>query len=126
MSPHTRLPADSLRTTTKHRQTKHFIRVIVRFVRTCAVAPDKLAPFSQMSLTIRDLETERLADEVAELTRDSKTGAVRQALRAERDRLRRDERPRRGYSSGFSLREVWLLALALELGPHRADRGDRL
>jgi antitoxin VapB len=47
-----------------------------------------------MSLTIRDLETERLADEVAELTRDTKTGAVRQALRAERDRLRRGERDR--------------------------------
>jgi antitoxin VapB len=34
------------------------------------------------------LETERLALEVAALTGDSKTGAVRQALRERRDRIR--------------------------------------
>jgi hypothetical protein len=45
-----------------------------------------------MALTIRDLETERLADEVAELTRDSKTGAVRQALRERRERFEREAR----------------------------------
>lgn len=43
-----------------------------------------------MTLTIRDLETERLAMEVAALTGDSKTGAVRQALRERRDRIRRE------------------------------------
>ena len=53
-----------------------------------------------MALSIRDQETERLAAEVAELTGDSKTGAVRQALRRQRERLRR-EAGRRG--------EAWIL-----------------
>jgi antitoxin VapB len=40
-----------------------------------------------MALNIKDQETEKLAAEVAELTGDSKTGAVREALRQRRDRL---------------------------------------
>jgi antitoxin VapB len=40
-----------------------------------------------MALNIKDPETERLAAEVAELTGDSKTGAVRTALRERRARL---------------------------------------
>jgi hypothetical protein len=64
-----------------------------------------------MALTIRDLETERLADEVAELTRDSKTGAVRQALRERRDRYRLEER-RSHVSAGLSPTKAWLLVLA--------------
>lgn len=40
-----------------------------------------------MALNLKDAETEKLATEVAELTGDSKTGAVREALREKRDRL---------------------------------------
>ncbi len=40
-----------------------------------------------MALNIKDKETEELAAEVASLTGESKTGAVRQALRERRDRL---------------------------------------
>jgi antitoxin VapB len=40
-----------------------------------------------MALNIKDEEAVRLAAEVAELAGESKTGAVRQALRERRDRL---------------------------------------
>lgn len=40
-----------------------------------------------MPLNIKDPETERLAREVAAMTGESKTGAVRQALRERRQRL---------------------------------------
>lgn len=40
-----------------------------------------------MAMNIKDPETERLAAEVAELTGDTKTGAVREALRLRRDQL---------------------------------------
>jgi len=40
-----------------------------------------------MPLNIKDPETERLAREVAELTGESKTGAIRTALRERRARL---------------------------------------
>jgi antitoxin VapB len=40
-----------------------------------------------MALNIKDRETERLATEVAALTGESKTGAVRTALRERRERL---------------------------------------
>jgi hypothetical protein len=63
-----------------------------------------------MALTIRDLETEHLADEVAELTRDSKTGAVRQALRERRDRFKREERE--SSRAELSPAKAWLLVLA--------------
>jgi len=44
-----------------------------------------------MALNIKNLETERLAAEVAELTGESKTQAVTVALRERRERLRREE-----------------------------------
>ena len=40
-----------------------------------------------MALNIKDQETKKLAAEVAELTGESKTGAVREALRERKDRL---------------------------------------
>ncbi len=40
-----------------------------------------------MALNIKDPETERLAREIAALTGESKTGAVRQALNERRQRL---------------------------------------
>lgn len=44
-----------------------------------------------MALNIKDPEAERLAAEVAALTGESKTGAVRTSLRERRERLRREE-----------------------------------
>lgn len=76
-----------------------------------ALWPDDWQWF-QMALTIRDLETERLADEVAELTRDSKTGAVRQALRERRERFKREERERGHAPADLSPAKAWLLVLA--------------
>lgn len=43
---------------------------------------------STMALNIKDKETEELAAEIASQTGESKTGAVRQALRERRERLR--------------------------------------
>jgi antitoxin VapB len=40
-----------------------------------------------MALNIKDDETERLANEIAALTGESKTGAIRTALRERRERL---------------------------------------
>ena len=42
---------------------------------------------STMALNIKDPETERLAAEVAEISGDTKTGAVREALRERKRRL---------------------------------------
>ena len=52
--------------------------------------PPKITPFwydSTMALNIKDDETERLAKEIAALTGESKTGAIRNALRERRERL---------------------------------------
>lgn len=66
---------------------------------------------STMALNIKDSETEKLAAEVAELTGDSKTGAVRQALRERRDRLRlesghKEEKPYAGMTKWLET-EIW-------------------
>jgi antitoxin VapB len=42
---------------------------------------------STMALNIKDAETEKLAKEVAEMSGDTKTGAVREALRERKERL---------------------------------------
>jgi len=66
-----------------------------------------------MALNIKNLETEQLAMEVAELSGDTKTGAVRQALRERRDRLRLGgagvgpgEKPYRGMQQWLET-EIW-------------------
>ncbi len=66
-----------------------------------------------MALNIKDLETEQLATEVAKLSNDTKTGAVRQALRERRDRLRLEgagigpgEKPYRGMQQWLET-EIW-------------------
>jgi antitoxin VapB len=71
-----------------------------------------------MALNIKDSETERLAAEAAALTGDSKTGAVRQALRelidrrsAGRDAEGREVRLRRLLED-----EIWPLIPAGQLG----------
>jgi antitoxin VapB len=55
-----------------------------------------------MALNIKDAETERLAAEVAAITGESKTGAIRTALRERRERL--------GLQSPAGDRERTLLA----------------
>jgi len=69
--------------------------------------------------SIRDLETNRLADEVAAMTGDSKAGAVRQALRAERERLRGEERQRCGWAGGLVAADAWVLVPARQLRHYR-------
>jgi antitoxin VapB len=65
---------------------------------------------STMALNIKDVETEKLAAEVAEMTGESKTGAVRQALRERRDKLRLEsggeEKPYRGMRQWLET-EIW-------------------
>jgi antitoxin VapB len=71
-----------------------------------------------MALNIKDQETEKLAAEVAELTGKSKTGAVREALRERRDRLKlsgggRARKP--GDTLRFLETEIWPLIPEQEL-----------
>lgn len=56
-----------------------------------------------MSLNIRNPEAERLAKELAELTGETKTEAVRQALEARLDQLRRVQN---GKSLADELEEI--------------------
>lgn len=64
-----------------------------------------------MALNIKDQETEKLAAEVAELTGDSETGAVREALKERRDRLAFDkgDKPRKEKRNSlrFLETEIW-------------------
>jgi antitoxin VapB len=64
-----------------------------------------------MALNIKDLETEKLAAEIAELTGESKTGAVREALRQRRDRLELErggsKEKRRRDLRRFMETEIW-------------------
>jgi antitoxin VapB len=62
-----------------------------------------------MALSIKDEEAEQLASEVARLTGESKTGAVRVALRERRDRLAlaRPQHDRRDELRRFLEQEVW-------------------
>jgi antitoxin VapB len=62
-----------------------------------------------VALSIKDQEAERLAGEVARLTGESKTRAVKVALIERRDRLEllRPERDRRSELRHFLEQEVW-------------------
>jgi antitoxin VapB len=64
-----------------------------------------------MALNLKDPEVEKLAAEVAEMTGDSKTGAVREALREKRDRLELTRTSRRRRKPGefrrFLETEIW-------------------
>lgn len=64
-----------------------------------------------MALSIKDQETEKLAAEVAELSGDTKTGAVREALRERKTRLALDrgvkgEKPYRDMRQWLEA-EIW-------------------
>lgn len=71
-----------------------------------------------MDLHIEDTETEKLAAEVAEMTGDTKTGAVREALREKKERLEmrsgRGKRPKRDLREFFE-KEIWPLLPQEEL-----------
>lgn len=63
-----------------------------------------------MALNIKNEEAERLAAEVAELAGESKTGAVKEALRERRDRLeleRVGKEKRRQDLLRFMETEIW-------------------
>ncbi len=73
-----------------------------------------------MALNIKDTETEKLAAEVAEMTGDTKTGAVREALREKKRRLemraqRDKEKPKRSLLEFFE-EEIWPLIPEEERG----------
>jgi antitoxin VapB len=60
-----------------------------------------------MAMNIKDPEAERLAAEVAALTGESKTAAVRSALRERRDRLNAQRGLRQGTLRRFLEDEIW-------------------
>jgi antitoxin VapB len=60
-----------------------------------------------MPLNIKDPEAERLAAEVAALTGESKTGAVRTALRERKQRLLRASGPGRAAIFRGHFAELW-------------------
>ncbi len=70
-----------------------------------------------MALNIRNSETEKLAEAVAKLTGETKTDAVKQALR---DRLARLRRERAGMSLANELDEIAIRCAQLPVLDDRA------
>ncbi len=79
-----------------------------------------------MALSIKDDEAERLAGEVARLAGESKTRAVKVALRERRERLALAQPPRdrRTELRRFLEQEVWSQVPRSELG-RPLSRGER-
>ncbi len=79
-----------------------------------------------MALNIKNPEVERLAAELADLTGESKTEAIRKALseRQARLRLRVTEAGRRERVLRFLEREVWSRVPENQRG-HAPDKGER-
>jgi antitoxin VapB len=79
-----------------------------------------------MALNIKNPDVERLANEVAQLTGESKTEAIRQALLERRGRLRQrvTAEARRSRLESFLEREVWARIPAEQVG-HAPDRLER-
>lgn len=77
-----------------------------------------------MALNIKDPETERLAKEVAEMTGESKTGAIRSSLaeRKERLSLRGTKRHRREDLLRLLEEEIWPSIPARLLGKKLSRR----
>jgi antitoxin VapB len=79
-----------------------------------------------MALNIKNPEVERLVEEIASLTGESKTEAIRRALVERRGRLRERVSPqaRRDRLNTFLEREVWVRVPPDQLGraPGRAER----
>lgn len=78
-----------------------------------------------MALNIKNAEVERLATEVARMTGESKTEAVRRALAERRQRLAYRISPggREGHALRFLESEVWPRIPESELG-RRLSRGE--
>lgn len=83
-----------------------------------------------MALNIKNPEVERLVSEIATLTGESKTEAIRQALLERRGRLRQRVTPQaqRARLTSFLVREVWTRVPPDQVGhpPDRAEREDIL
>ena len=83
-----------------------------------------------MALNIKNEQVEQLADEIARLTGESKTDAIRQALLERRARLRVRLHPgqRDARLQEFLANEIWARVPADQLGraPDRAEREDIL
>jgi antitoxin VapB len=71
-----------------------------------------------VALNIKNAEVERLAEEVARLTGESKTEAVRRALSERKQRLahRVDPNDREGRIRRFLERDIWPLVPPEEVG----------
>lgn len=84
---------------------------------------------STMALNIKDQETEKLAAEVAELTGESKTGAVREALKERRDRLALQKGGSTGKKKRDTLHfletEIWPQIPEEELGKPPMTKAER-
>lgn len=77
-----------------------------------------------MSLNIKNEETCRLAEELAQLTGDTKTGAITHALR---DRLERERRRRGVEARANEMRAIGRrCANRLAAGPSAIEHGDWL
>lgn len=75
---------------------------------------------STMALNIKDKETEELAAEIASQTGESKTGAVRQALRERQERLRLERGtrgPARTEEERAKRKKDFMLFLETEIWP---------
>jgi len=72
-----------------------------------------------MGVTIKNVEVERLADEVARMTGESKTQAIRVALQERRDRLAMRVTPaaRAAQRRRFLVGEIWA-----DIPAHLLDR----
>lgn len=85
---------------------------------------------SAVALNIKNPEVERLAAEVAGLTGESKTEAIRRALAERQRRLRLHVRDdvRRARIDGFLEREIWARVPPDQLGraPTKAEREEIL
>jgi antitoxin VapB len=71
-----------------------------------------------MALNIKDPETERLATEIADMTGETKTGAIRRALQERKERLsyREVRRERNADLRRFLEDEIWPMVPADVLG----------
>jgi antitoxin VapB len=83
-----------------------------------------------MALNIKNPQVERLVEEIAQITGESKTEAIRQALMERRARLRFRISPERSEArvKRFLAREVWSRVPSDQVGraPTRAEREDIL